>query len=281
MRDKGAGPPSQRKPSEDPPRPRNSPESDATFFLLRRKSNRNSQPDDSELVSPSFGATKSRSTYQLGDSKKSNLEATSNSAASSLSLGKGYPLNVTDWNEKGHEEIRSSSRDCVSRHVATLPHPAREGYEWVWFPEGYWAEREWPGSFSQQEKSRKWFRQPSARLGDPSLLSGGDKGSKSMADTSLPHLTVGSKSSHVSSFQSSQKTECKVRKPTNPKSRIRKGLHYVSPTHPHFTSPTGQPEGLYCKFKRGIETKVIHKPQMVRCFYGNLSKLTMQVPTWY
>jgi hypothetical protein len=36
-------------------------------------------------------------------------------------------------------------------------------------------------------------------------------------------------------------------------SKILRGFQYMSPTYPHFKSPTGKPEGLYCKTKRGIE----------------------------
>jgi hypothetical protein len=39
-------------------------------------------------------------------------------------------------------------------------------------------------------------------------------------------------------------------------SQVRKqqlrGLLYISPTYPHFLSPFGEPEGLYCRAKRGI-----------------------------
>lgn len=39
---------------------------------------------------------------------------------------------------------RDSSRDSRNKGGHDPPRPAKDGFEWVWFPEGYWAERPAP-----------------------------------------------------------------------------------------------------------------------------------------
>lgn len=263
MRDRNAAPNPHRKTSADNPRSPNSLEPDSSFFLHRRKTHRSSQPDDSEPVSPRFEATTTRATHHSGGSNKSYLEINTNSATSSLSLGSRFPPNVSDWNEKVQRETRSSYRELSSRHAADPPRPAREGYEWVWFPEGYWAERERPESSLRKEKSRKWFHRSPERRSGTSSPPKGRTGKRTPTDTELPQIKIGSSASHGSSSLPPQTAECKSGATDTPGSRIKKSLQFVSPTHPHFTSPSGQPEGLYCKVKRNLETAVIQNPPMV------------------
>jgi parafibromin len=262
-RDRNGASNAHRKMSVDNPRPSKSLDPDPSFLLRRQKTNKSSQPDDSEPVSPRFGATTSRQKHHSGGSNKSILEINTNSVTSSLSLGSKFPPNVSDWNEKVQWETRSSSGDFPPRHAADPPRPAREGYEWVWFPEGYWAERERPESYLKIQKSRKWFHKSQDRQSNPSSLSRDLRGNKTTNDTDLPEIKTGSTTSHGSSSRASQTMEVRDNGTDTPGSKIKKGLQYVSLTHPHFVSPTGQPEGLYCKVKRGIETRVNTKTQMV------------------
>jgi parafibromin len=125
-----------RRTSADSPHPCNILEPEPSFFLRRRKTNKSIQRDDSEPVSPRFNP---RPTRYSGGSNKSNLEVKTNSATSSLSLGSKYPQNVSDWNEKVRRESHLGSGEFQPRHAVDPPRPAKEGHEWVWFPEGYWA----------------------------------------------------------------------------------------------------------------------------------------------
>ena len=264
MRDKNSVPSSrlQRESSADSPRIRNTLELDASIFF-RRRSHKSSQPDGSEPVSPRFGATKVRPTNQCGDSNQRILEADLNSVTPSLSLGREYHPNVSDWNEKVQQEVRSGSGDHISRHVADPPRPPRAGYEWVWFPEGYWAERERVKSSLKDQKSRKWFRKSQERHVKPSPPFKGAMGTNTPADADVSGIKIDSNASHGRS-KASQIAENNVRSLPTPGSKITRGLQYMSPTYPHFISPSRQPEGLYCKVKRGIEDKVVNRPQMVR-----------------
>jgi parafibromin len=266
-----------RKSSADNPPSSSSLEPEPSFFLRRRKTNRSSVLDDSEPVSPRFGATSV--TRQSGGSNKSNLEINTTSATSSLSLGVRFPHNVSDWNEKVQPETDTTSAELQPRYAADPPRPAREGYEWVWFPEGYWAERETPSSFLKKQKSRKWFNKSPDQQSNSSSPSKGRTGNKTPRDSEIPRIKIGSSKSRRGSSRDSQMIEdrsVRSSETDNPASKIKRGLQFVSPTHPYFTSPTGQPEGLYCKVKRNIETQIINKPQMVE---SNISIMYKRSPS--
>ena len=254
-----------RRTSADNPQSSNTLEPEPSLFLRRRKTNRSSQRDNSEPVSPCFNHTKTRPTYHSGRSNKTNLEVKTNSATSSLSLGSRYPQNVSDWNEKVQRETRPGS-GAQNRQAVDPPRLAKEGYEWVWFPEGYWAERERPESSPRErktEKVRKWFQKPQDRPGGSLSASKEAKGNKTPPNDDIPQIRIGGMKAPGSSSRESQTTEDRSINTDTPGSKIKRGLQFVSLTHPHFTSPTGQPEGLYCKFKRNFEITVINKPQMV------------------
>lgn len=246
-----------RKTSAVHPSQSSSLEPEPSFFLRRRKTNRSSgNLNDFEPVSPHFGATSVAQwpTQKSGGSNKShNLEIKASSVGSSLSLGSKFPLNVSDWNEKVQQETKSGSGEFPPRHTSDPPRPPREGFEWVWFPEGYWAERERP-ELSPGKQKRNWFNKSSDRL------SSGPSPSKSRTASKTP---PGSHKSYASSSQGSHTIDDKAGEMDTPGNKLRKGLQFVSPTHPHFISPTGEPEGLYCKVKRGIGSRVMSKPQLV------------------
>jgi len=42
------------------------------------------------------------------------------------------------------KKLSGESSDSLGSSTRDPPRPAKEGFEWVWFPEGYWAERELP-----------------------------------------------------------------------------------------------------------------------------------------
>lgn len=159
----------------------------------------------------------------------------------------------------------------VVRQLADPPRPAREGLEWVWFPEGYWAERPLlvtlpavrpmarpapltqpvPPVFrwrSRRSKSQRRSRDRDVVDSTYDDVPDGSPGSNSSWKQSFPSFSIARKHSGTTSTtdQTSVRSIPAVR-------RITRGLSYLSPTYPHWTSPDGDPEGLYCKTKRNIK----------------------------
>ncbi len=246
-----------RKSSADQPRSPNSLEPDASFFLRRRRTNKSSQPDayDSEPVSPRFGAHLSKPTTY----NSNPLEVDAISTASSLTLGSKFPLNVSDWNERVQRETRAGSGDFPPRNPADPPRPAKEGHEWVWFPEGYWAERE----KLERKPSRRWFQKSSDRQSASSLS---PKSIKSCTPNNVdsPGIKIVSPTSHGSSSHASQTTDDKSSQTANTARRIKRGFSFIAPTRPYFTSRPVELGAVFCKVKKGLETKVTSRPDIVR-----------------
>ncbi|KAH7353438.1 hypothetical protein B0T11DRAFT_356554 [Plectosphaerella cucumerina] len=90
------------------------------------------------------------------------------------------------------------------------PRPARTGFEWVWFPEGYWAEREAPGATRKSPtagflsklrgRSGKSISDPGLRRGERS--SGRDPSQKTATpQIATPFSPFFSEEAHVASLQ--------------------------------------------------------------------------------
>ncbi|OBT52439.1 hypothetical protein VE04_07307 [Pseudogymnoascus sp. 24MN13] len=74
---------------------------------------------------------------------------------SSLSNNEGKPL----FKDSGDSSNNSTPKPKpVSRTAADPPRPPMLGYEWVWFPEGYWAERELITRPTKNFRPPKWVR---------------------------------------------------------------------------------------------------------------------------
>lgn len=103
--------------------------------------------------------------------------------------------------------LGQSSREYPRPFAASSfdpPRPARAGYEWVWFPEGYWAEREYrvlDRSHSRASDLRIWKRRRQSRKSHSG--SGHDAGPLTVTGASAytplsPYL---SEEAHVLSLQ--------------------------------------------------------------------------------
>ena len=263
MNNKNTSPNHNRTPSTDNPHSSNSLETVSSFFHFGR-TNRSSQTDDAESASPYFGASPSRRTDRSGGSNRSNLEIVPNSASSSLSLGSKFHPDVSDWNERVHQDTRRSLGDVPGRLSTDPPRPARRGFEWVWYPGGYWAERERPTSPVKPKKSRRWFVNSPDRKGNSSPSSSSPARNKSPLGTDIPQITIGGTSSNESSSRASRKSmEDKGAATDAPGSKLKRGVHYMSPTDSHSTALSGHPEGLFSKFKRRFKKQIMGKSQTV------------------
>jgi parafibromin len=154
----------------------------------------------------------------------------------------------------------ATAEERFKESVAEPTQAPSEGYEWVSFPEGYWAERKKhePARLAKVGESPRWKGLSPRRYSESASPSSGQNIVCGMPTPGLavsqtldlvypdetstnlsPDLSPSSKNSTVTSRKSG---------------KLLRGLHYLSPTYPHFVSPTGEPEGLYCKTKRGVET---------------------------
>ncbi|KAI9746187.1 MAG: hypothetical protein M1818_000868 [Claussenomyces sp. TS43310] len=147
--------------------------------------------------------------------------------------------------------------DSICAGSTDPPRSAKEGHEWVWFPAGYWAER--PAvemiSSAHAEKTQHEWERPVLTKRSISALSHANSGSGShvLSEKCNPRPS----SAHGSSYASDSEKSNDSSSIASRNSRLGRGFQYMSPTYPHFISPTGQPEGLYCKTKRGIKTGLI------------------------
>ncbi|TGO57692.1 hypothetical protein BCON_0063g00500 [Botryotinia convoluta] len=151
----------------------------------------------------------------------------------------------SDWNEPRNFDIRP----IVPQQGIDPPRPAREGYEWVWFPAGYWAERELPAGLSITNpeglrSSKTYFFSRAAESGsNDSEGSTSPKGSRrfwgSFSSRVVKQYSGQSFKGSITSAISSSKSE-----------RFLNTLQSMSPTYSRSDSPSVEPEGLCGKTKR-------------------------------
>ncbi|RDW92118.1 hypothetical protein BP5796_01512 [Coleophoma crateriformis] len=94
----------------------------------------------------------SASTYMISPSNKdaqqgSSILQSDRSSISSKRRG-SFPWDLPCPTEQ------SLAAHRISPQIIDPPRPAKEGFEWVWFPEGYWAERE---STEVTDRKKPWF----------------------------------------------------------------------------------------------------------------------------
>lgn len=248
----------EQKGDEKKPGRRGRPEANNCFTIMQpRESPEDLRP---RSASPILRALRrsfdSTSNLSIADSKSSLMSRTRTL--------------LSDW-DMASAEIRydSTFKQPSASVVTEPPRPAREGFEWVWFPEGYWAERE-RIELRHIESRKKTFLRKKA---DPEP--NGDSSSRSSSQHTI-QSTVSRKtiplhesnltrpddhgadtSPLLSHGGSSRKGTSQGRK------KLFDPFLYISPTYPHFKSPTGEPEGLYCKTKRGIGERIIRKRKAV------------------
>lgn len=210
-----------------------------SYFLIRR--NFSGQHNDTESTSrqisnaqdkehsPShrrhhsrgYSSTKSpkspntRKSADLRNGKKEGGSIDSSQSASSR-----YK-NITDWNA-GASSTSPSSFGQLQRNLLDPPRAPKSGYEWVWFPEGYWAEREIRGFMPTPSMTkRNWWNRSS---GQKSQMSRSQKSQSTRKSTNggkdenddkappsfnLPQIKIGSvslKSTTKTSRRTSRRT---------------------------------------------------------------------------
>ena len=247
------------------PSPNNLDPDMSSYILSRRRTNKSleSRDVDSPPVSPSFGLNQARANQTSGSSQKSNLDTTVTTSAGSFSTRESkYLPNVSDWNERVLRDSTAGNFEPTPRHAADPPRPPKDGFEWVWFPEGYWAEREWRDFTARKPHKRpKWLSRSQVKHSSANM----SVKSNSPPALEPPKLKIESKSLEPSS-NGSQSAEDGIIEAVSlqPISKLRRGLQLMNPTYPHFIAPDGNPEGLYCKTRRTIESRFKKSPKRVR-----------------
>lgn len=165
--------------------------------------------------------------------------------------------------KRSHESDRKVS--------AESQRPARQGWEWIWVLEGNWIKRETSRllEVAKEKLTPKRLRSLLGRKTDGvyqsnnhgnSPSSRGEHATKSStSDVANTYDRTTLRSSTLSRGGRSTSGTCQSSK------KLLRGLQYLSPIYPHFRSPTGEPEGLYCMTKRGIGVGPIGKPKEVGC----------------
>lgn len=222
------------------------------------------QPPRLSTTSRLSRSGKSVTTYD-GASVRSQSSIPSHLYASSGSSGSRPGLSPRSISRSANDVSQSqsyvsqSSSQYSSSYSSIGTDPPRQpkpGYEWVWFPEGYWAEREIVGFATMS----KWARR-AANESQPSIQSSevgpgmpGTLQSESNPEWKHPH--TGSPTDPTPPNIGKARPKLSRRASGSTMSRMSfKGavlgkLSSISPAYPLFKGPDGWPEGLYCKTMR-------------------------------
>jgi hypothetical protein len=227
-----------------------------SYFLVRETSTREAGSATSESEVSPFGLSRSwvtqssaiaRRSEKPGESDRVNRKSEPTWMESPVLVPRKHRRDVVDWNDRRHRPIVSNE---PPRHPADPPRPAKEGLEWVWFPEGYWAEREPkdPYSDGKQNAMQKWFN----RAQDPKFVHPfAESPEQNQPRSSIPRIKIGSMNtnkvaSKASSLHPSTRgSGSSFASSIDKKKRLRRGLR----------PSKGKKEGLYCRTKRTLESR--------------------------
>lgn len=257
-----------------------------SYFLVRKNihgqdnettSTAHQNTQDNEIVSTSRRkrhfrhrsserSPKSPSSHKSGDSRRSQRRER-HSIDSSLSALSKYP-HITDWST-GVSGTSPSSFGPPQRHAVDPPRPPKPGNEWVWFPEGYWAEREIRGFKPPSHETKpKWWNRSSGQKSQvgqsqmsqsqksqsPTKTANEDNVVDNKASSSfIPQIKIGS-----ISLKSTTKTSRRTSRHTSNESRKSINLwrfNISKAVQEEASRPIQQREGLYCRTKRNFETR--------------------------
>jgi parafibromin len=227
-------------------------------------------PNSPRAISPQDHLNRTQTARQSDSQPTSALEETHLISASSLPANHMQystevlkPKNTTDSPPNALNLAQLATSNPAS---TDHPRPAQEGYEWVWFPQGYWAERFIIETKpSSKRTGRFWWGRDSKRR----TLALQEQGTELLikqiprrSSEGRPHVlwTQSSPASRKPSGSWKKDNGNSNKEAFSPWAR---GLHFLSPTYPHFISPDGEPEGLYCKAKRGWESGLSPKRKKV------------------
>lgn len=190
-----------------------------------------------------------------GASVRSQSSVPNHLHPSSASSGASRPgLSIRSVSRTG-ESLRSTSSLFSSRHSshyqpigADPPRQPKDGCEWVWFPEGYWAEREIAGFATMSKWARRAANESAASASSSDVGPGLPRTARSeqssiWVDPATGSLKDTGEKKHIRpklSRRASVSTSRSI------KDTVVGKLSHISP----FKASDVSPEGLYCKTMR-------------------------------
>ncbi|PVH85981.1 hypothetical protein DL98DRAFT_511063 [Cadophora sp. DSE1049] len=239
----------------------------SAYFLVRRTST------ESDAVSPKFGPSRAPSYQKSPGSKSQKSEGSSQgrrTKGNSISSAQSIIVKnqaIRDWNDKSIGGTTPSSAGCLSNHSMDPPRLPRAGCEWVWFPEGYWAEREIPLPRKAGSRQKWWSRSPERKS---KTWTKTEPNEKTMPSTDLPTIKIRSLMSRKSSSTKSPKVG--ISASTSRKSSG--GIHTQSiknqfsvqskrPVPAYCGIPPEEQLGFYCRAKKTVRSRFMHKTTSV------------------
>jgi parafibromin len=208
-------------------------------------------------------SAESRGSRRSKSSKRHSID-------SSLSASSRYPR-ITDWSAGMNST--DPSLFCPPKHnPVDPPRPPKPGHEWVWFPEGFWAEREIrrftpPINVTKQKSGNKSTGQNSQITEKRRSIVQATNEDKNVnvnktSSNFIPQIKIGSVSLKSITFPSRRTSRHSSGDSQESYNLWR--LTFNKPVHQEeTTNPAQQREGLYCRTKRNIEA-LFHKRVRVR-----------------
>lgn len=245
-----------------------------SYFLVRSPSQMSA-----ESPSPKNATIHESSRNERKQRRQNAPEEISMGSSASRTTKNKY---IADWNEQSlNATLLSSSwtsEALHARHPADPPRSPKQDYEWVWFPEGYWAERPLssfnPSHQSQVSSSRQttrpkwWNRTPSPDPKTPSpkatnpIVRTPDKVTTSMSEISK----IIRESSSRNSRKASSMDEDSRRRSESYKS-IRSlqlgGFSFIKRKSDDESTQDEKPLGLYCRTKKTLRELLLERSKLV------------------
>jgi parafibromin len=250
----------------------------ASYFLVRQHSS-----DAGLSVSPKYAIKhwSGQSKSQLSeDSSRGQRGVATTSDRSSMS-GPSKSQYISEWNEKNTDAVITPESWNLDFHrPADPPRPPKPGMEWVWFPQGYWAERVPPGIIQSKHSSRPkwWNRTPETKTPSPAMT---ERSPMKKSSITTPKFEIPrTKINDISRKTSSVETGSGRRRSSSHKSVLSMQLggftfRKSKPTNRDNGDALDAPLGLYCRTKKNIKELLLDRSKMVRSVVFPPSSMSM------
>lgn len=244
----------------------------ANYFLVRQRSN------ESPSVSPKFATTRPKqpTSRKSGESERGRRGAIRSISGASSVSGFSKSRYIEEWNDKNVDANSPPGSWDEPRHPADPPRPAKLGMEWVWFPQGYWAERELRASSpqssipSKQSGRQKWWNRTPEPKTPTSVPTDKTEGSaKSSSKTTppkfeIPRIKIGSISRRNSSIDADRRRSSSQKSLMSMQLGGFSFMKQRSNNRDSGDTPDGEAHlGLYCRTKKNIRELLLERSKLV------------------